>query len=105
MNFVVSNTADRRFLLEKESLTEEEMHKLTSKQRKERSIYIKGQLDATPGKLDHASIVAFKVGHLELKPLKRFISSSSEGGYTVVLHEGMLFFRIVDTGCLEDCVL
>ncbi len=69
MNFVVTNTAKRRTTLEESSLSEEELNQLSSKQRKERSMRIKDLLEPTPGKLDHASIVACQVGYLEPAPL------------------------------------
>ena len=78
MNFVVSNTDRRRRLLEASSLSEEELSKLTSKERKERSLRIKEQLESTPGKLDHASIVAFKVGYLNPTPLVEVRRPSEE---------------------------
>lgn len=70
MNFVLNNTQSRRRLLEESSLSEIELSNLTSKERKERAQDIKGKLESTPGKLDHASIVACRVGYLQPAPLQ-----------------------------------
>ena len=88
MNFVLSNTNERRCFLEHEGISDAEMHRLSTKDRKERTLYIKSQLNTKPGKLDHASIVAFQVGQLIEKPISN-VTRSISGGY-VVLGEGMI---------------
>eukprot|EP00794_Sanderia_malayensis_P008104 gene8104-8972_t len=70
MNFAATNTAKRRNKLEELSLSEEELTRLSSKERKEHSQTVKNELEPLPGKLDHASIVAFQVGYLEPIPLR-----------------------------------
>lgn len=86
VNFAVTNTNDRRLLLEAESLSDKELQQLSATQRQERSKRVKSKLNDTAGKLDHASIVAFKVGHLLQRPF-RMVSSSSEG-YDEIGKEG-----------------
>lgn len=79
MNFVLNNTNERRRFLEDEGMSDAEMHSLSTKDRKERTLYIKSKLSTKPGKLDHASIVAFQVGELVEKPIINVTRSSSEG--------------------------
>ncbi|XP_065070202.1 PP2C-like domain-containing protein CG9801 isoform X3 [Rhopilema esculentum] len=87
MNFVVSNTQGKRLFLEKNGMAEDDLHKMTSKERKERSLYMKGQLETKSGKLDHASIAAFRVGRLNPQPLKRVLSAASNESFEILNHE------------------
>ena len=56
MNFVVQNTRERRTFLE-----ENRDFKKEDFQKRKKTI---------PGKLDHATVVAYEVGHFQRKPLK-----------------------------------
>ena len=89
INFALFNTNDRRCFLETVSISDEELQHLSGKERKERTIYIKSMLSTKPGKLDHSSIVAFKVGHHAHRPFRR-VTTSSESYYEVQ-QEGLLF--------------
>ena len=89
MNFALNNTNERRCFLESEGKTDAELQHLSASKRKERTIYIKSQLNTKPGKLDHASIVAFQVGYLNRAPL-RMVGSSD--GYYQVDDKGMLYY-------------
>ena len=69
VNFVVKSTQAKRELLENEGLDNETLGRLTDKERKEKTEELREKLSKTKGKLDHASIVAFQVGHSAERPL------------------------------------
>ena len=72
--------------MEKEGLDDETLGKLTDKQRKEKTKELKEKLSNTEGKLDHATIVAFQVGHSAHQPLTR-VRKGSEA-FTVISSPG-----------------
>ena len=93
MNFALSNTNERRCFLESEGKTDAELQNLSTAKRKEHSLHIKSQLNTKPGKLDHASIVAFQVGHLREKHLR--MGTSPIDSYHTVKDEGSYLFFVI----------
>jgi len=64
LSFVFNNTKIRREILEEVSQTK--LNKLSVKERKLHNEDLRKRLVGVPGKLDHASIVAFEVGYHDI---------------------------------------
>ena len=64
----MNRTAEKRELLEKKP--QSELNNMTHEERKDYIDELKQKLKDIPGKLDHASVVAFQIGHHKSKSLK-----------------------------------